>query len=124
MRMRSRTVILAGSAVGVALGIAGVARSGADAPKHRVPTSKDGNLVVALCDGETTMEVAGVKEGDTMPRAQAQSVADKLMDEWRRKNPDANWRARPMELAQAAAPAPPGEGLGDKPDGRIDKPVG
>src|SRR4051794_25264522 len=123
MRMRSRTVILAGSAVVVALGIAVVARSGPDAPKHVVPASKDGNLVVALCDGETTMEVAGVKEGETMPRGQAQSVADELMAEWRRKNPDASWQDRPLELAQAGGAAP-GEGLSDKPDGRIDKPVG
>ena len=46
--MRSRTVILAGTAVALALGGAFSARSNADGPKHNVPTSKDGNLVVAL----------------------------------------------------------------------------
>jgi thiosulfate dehydrogenase len=121
--MRSRTVILAGTAVALALGGAFSARSSADGPKHNVPTSKDGNLVVALCDGETTMEVAGVKEGETMPRGQAQGVADQLMDAWRKKNPDANWQDQPMQLAQAGGAAP-GEGLSDKPDGRVGKPAG
>ena len=32
-------------------------------PKHQVPKSKDGNLVVGMCDGKTSLEVAGVKEG-------------------------------------------------------------
>jgi hypothetical protein len=130
--MRSRNVILAGAAVAVALGGAFVARSGADAPQgaasppdapqHAVPKSKDGNLVVALCDGETTMEVAGVKEGETMPRGQAQQVADQLMAEWRKKNPDARWQDAPIQLAQAPTAAP-GEGLKDEPDGRPGKPA-
>jgi len=118
--MRSRTVILAGTAVALALGGAFSARSNADGPKHNVPTSKDGNLVVALCDGETTLEVAGVKEGATMPRGQAQSVADQLMDAWRRKNPDANWQDQPVQLAQAGGAAVPGEGLPDKADGKVE----
>ena len=116
--MRSRTVIVAGAAFTLALAVGFAARSGADGPQHKVPKSKDGNLVVALCDGETTLEVAGVKEGETMPRGQAQGVADKLMDEWRKKNPDANWQDQPMQLAQADGGAAPGEGLPDKPDGR------
>jgi thiosulfate dehydrogenase len=125
--MRSRTVILAGTAVALALGVTFVARSGADGPTHAVPTSKDGNLVVALCDGETTMEVAGVKEGETMQRGQAQDVADQLMAEWRKKNPDANWQDPPIQLAQAGAAAPggaaPGKGLPDEPDGKVEKPA-
>jgi thiosulfate dehydrogenase len=123
--MRSRSLVLAASAVAIALGGTFAARSGADAPRHDVPVAKDGNLVVALCDGETTMEVAGVKNGETMDRARAQAVSDALMQEWRRKNPGARWEDEPVRLAQAnpgvAGPggAAPGEGLPDKPDARV-----
>jgi hypothetical protein len=63
-------------------------------PTHKLPPSPDGNLVVGLCDGETSMEVPGVKPGDTLSREQAQQVADTLMTEWRRKHPDAEWVAQ------------------------------
>jgi hypothetical protein len=122
--MTSRTLVLAASAVALALGGTFAARSAADAPRHDVPKSKDGNLVVALCDGETTMEVAGVKDGGSMNREQAQAVSEALMQEWKRKNPNARWEDAPVQLAQAdtgiAGPggAAPGEGLPDKPDGR------
>ena len=48
-------------------------------PQHQLPPSKDGNLVVGLCDGETSMEVKGVKEGERLraPRpSQVTSDAD------------------------------------------------
>jgi thiosulfate dehydrogenase len=141
--MRTRSLILTGTVLALAAGGTFAARSGADspqtasaasaaaqaapradepaaaAPKHDVPKSKDGNLVVALCDGETSMEVAGVKEGETMTREQAQRVADELMQQWREKNPDARWDDQPIQLAQAGGAAP-GEGLPDKPDGRVE----
>lgn len=119
--MRSRTMILAGAAVALVLGGAVAARSGSDAPestdapRHHVPVAKDGNLVVALCDGKTTMEVQGVKEGESMSRDQAQHVADQLMDEWRQKNPDANWQDTPVQVAQAGGAAP-GQGLAAQPN--------
>lgn len=68
--------------------------------KHAVPKSKDGNVVIALCDGETTVEVKGVKEGDQMSREQAQAVSNQLMAEWRKKNPNASWDEAPV-VAQA-----------------------
>ena len=77
--------------------------------RHVVPKSADGNLVVELCDGETSAEVKGVKEGETMSRTQAQQVSDQLMTAWRRKNPDANWdepvRVAAAEQGGSAAPA-------------------
>jgi hypothetical protein len=105
--MRTRTLILGGTLAVLAAAGALAGRSDADGPRHAVPESKDGSLVVALCDGETTVEVPGVEPGDTMPRAQAQSVADRLMDEWRRKNPDARWDDAPVQLAQADTGAAP-----------------
>jgi hypothetical protein len=145
MRVRSAIAIavpLAALAVAGAIG-AGAIHAGTDAapaaapaadakPQHAVPKSKDGNLVVGLCDGETAMEVKGVKEGEAMDRAQAQAVSDALMAEWRKKNPNANWDDEPMRLAQAQAPSqPPGSAQPDgaraaqpapsgEPDGRMD----
>jgi thiosulfate dehydrogenase len=77
-------------------------------PQHPVPVSQDGNLVVGLCDGVTSMEVIGVKDGQSMTREQAQSVSTALMAEWRRKNPDANWDdvPPPGAVAQTAKPPP------------------
>jgi hypothetical protein len=84
-------------------------------PKHKIPASADGNLVVGLCDGQTWVEVPGVKAGQPMTREQAQWAADRLMEEWRAKNPDKNWVNAAVEaeggltkLAQAdTAPKPP-----------------
>ncbi|SEL32870.1 hypothetical protein SAMN05444354_105230 [Stigmatella aurantiaca] len=78
-------------------------------PQHKVPVSPDGNLVVGLCDGVTSMEVVGVKDGGSMTRDQAQAVSTALMAEWRRKNPDANWDDVPLPsraVAQTAKPPP------------------
>ena len=82
--------------------IAGPALAGNDPPRHQLPPSPDGNLVVGLCDGETSLEVKGVKPGDQMTREQGQQIADTLMQEWRRKHPDAGW--------VVAAAEPPAEG--------------
>ncbi|NVJ13440.1 cytochrome C [Myxococcus sp. AM010] len=76
------------------------AAQGAEVKKHELPVSKDGNLVVGLCDGETSMEVKGVKAGQSLTRAQAQHVSGALMEEWLRKNPNAHWDPVPL-VAQA-----------------------
>lgn len=62
-----------------------------DLPKHQLPPSQDGNLVLGLCDGTTSVEIPGVKPGQPMTREQAQWAADTLMAEWRAKNPDKDW---------------------------------
>ncbi|HUB65358.1 MAG TPA: hypothetical protein VL996_13105 [Methylocella sp.] len=69
-------------------------------PRHQLPASPNGNLVVGLCDGETSIEIKGVKPGDPMTREQGQQIADTLMQEWRRKHPGAEW-------VVAAADPPP-----------------
>ncbi len=61
------------------------------APKHKVPESKKGNLVVAMCDGETSIEVDGKKPGDQLTTAEGQKLAGDLMAEWKKKNPNAKW---------------------------------
>lgn len=69
--------------------------------QHELPPSQHGDLVVGLCNGETSIEVSGVKPGEPMTRARAQKVADQLMAGWRRKHPDAEW-----VVAQAATERP------------------
>jgi len=74
-------------------------------PRHAAPPSPSGDLVVALCDGKTTTEIPGVKEGETPTPEQARAAVDALMDEWRRRNPGARWDDdRPTRLADAAQP--------------------
>jgi thiosulfate dehydrogenase len=82
-----------------------------DLPKHQLPPSQDGNLVLGLCDGTTSVEIPGVKPGQPMTREQAQWAADTLMAEWRAKNPDKDWVVAAAEteggltqLAQADTP--------------------
>jgi thiosulfate dehydrogenase len=67
------------------------ALAGNDPARHMLPGSPDGNLVVGLCDGETSIEVNGVKPGDQLTRAQGQEIADALMKQWRQKHPNARW---------------------------------
>ena len=101
--MRARTALAA--IAGLALGGGFLVGTRAEPPHHELPASKDGTLVVGLCDGKTTAEIPGVREGETPSRAQAQAVSDRLMEEWRRKNPGVRWDEEPLELAQTA-PAP------------------
>jgi SoxA/TsdA, cytochrome c domain len=86
-----------------------LARSRAEPLRHASPPSPDGNMVVTLCDGETSAEIPGVKEGAHPTRQQAQAVVDRLMGEWRRKHPEARWETAQADLGQGepAAPAPP-----------------
>jgi hypothetical protein len=93
------------------LGVSALAAAGAvlagsnDAPpRHDSPPSRNGNVVVALCDGETSAEIPGVKEGETPTREQAQAVVDRLMSDWRKKNPNARWEDAPVRLAQVVNP--------------------
>jgi thiosulfate dehydrogenase len=79
---------------------AGPALASNDLPRHQLPASPDGNLVVGLCDGETSIEVKGVKPGDPLTREQGQQIADTLMEKWRSKHPDAEW------VVAAAEPQP------------------
>ncbi|MCP3059215.1 cytochrome C [Myxococcus sp. K38C18041901] len=76
-------------------------------PRHQVPVSKDGNLVVGMCDGQTSLEVKGVKEGESLTREQAQRVSDELMAAWHQKNPDATWDPPPATRVVAQAQKPP-----------------
>lgn len=73
---------------------------------HASPPARQGGTVVSLCDGETSVEVKGLKPGQAMSREQAQAVSNQLMADWRKKNPNAHWD----EALAQAAPLPPAQG--------------
>ena len=81
--------------VSFSLCLASAARSAEPAPlpKHQLPVSKSGNLVVGNCDGKSSVEVPGVKEGEKLKPEQARAVAAQLMEEWKKQNPGARWVA-------------------------------
>jgi len=63
--------------------------------QHDAPGTTNGNVVVALCDGKTSVEVKGLKPGETMDPPDAQRVADELMLAWTKKNPGVAWSMAP-----------------------------
>ena len=99
--MRKETLILL-AMLPFALGGLVLAQSrSTGTPRHDAPPSPSGNLVIALCDGKTTTEIPGVREGDVPTPEQARAAVDALMDEWKQKNPGARWDDAPERLADA-----------------------
>ena len=93
------------------------AQQSATLPIHQVPASKDGGVVVMLCDGKTSMEVKGLKSGEAMSHAQAVEVTRQLMAKWQADHPDQKWQmaqgdqsAAPMSYAAGAAAKAPSKG--------------
>ncbi|MBI4854530.1 MAG: cytochrome C [Acidobacteria bacterium] len=56
-------------------------------PTHPPAKSDGKSLVVQLCDGETNLEVKGVKPGERLSSDQAQVVSNQLMAQWLAKQP-------------------------------------
>jgi thiosulfate dehydrogenase len=98
MLRMTRKLILPSALVLVSAGVA-LARDGGN-PRHDLPASPNGDLVVGLCDGQTTATVNGVKPGQPMTAAQGRAVSDELMLQWKQKNPQSHWDDE-ERLAQA-----------------------
>jgi len=107
--MTLRTSALVAAAAASAL-LAGARALAADPPAHPPPTSASGDVMVGLCDGRTSLELKGVKDASQVTPEQARAVADLLMEDWKKKNPDARWDPSPAgaKVAQASQPARPG----------------
>src|ERR1700693_5645063 len=73
---------------------------------HQVPQSKDGGVVVMLCDGKTSMEVKGLKTGESMSHAQAVEVTRELMAQWQRQHPNEKWQMAQTDESSQPVPAP------------------
>ncbi len=81
---------------------------------HQVPASKDGGVVVMLCDGKTSMEVKGLKTGESMSHAQAVEVTRELMAQWQREHPNEKWEMAQTEQSSQPAPMSYAAGAGAK----------
>ncbi len=94
-----------------------------DLPHHPTSASADGDVSVTLCDGSTSVEIEGIKPGETVSHEKGLAAARQLMAEWRRKHPDRHWemaQARPSNVSaasEAAAPAAPAGGSQSQPAG-------
>ncbi|MEE2689935.1 MAG: hypothetical protein VX640_00210 [Pseudomonadota bacterium] len=64
------------------------------------PAAKGELVEVLLCDNET--KTTAVADGT---RESGQSIADELMAQWKRKNPDAEWIDKELEMHQVKPPA-------------------
>lgn len=108
--LRTQVAFLtAAGAVAVIAGLANVRALNAQqsTAHHQAPATKNGNVVVMLCDGKTSLEIKGLKPGQRMSHDQATGVTRKLMETWQREHPGERW-----EMAQAQSPAtanPPSE---------------
>lgn len=77
--------------------------------------SADGELVeVKLCDDETE---TSVKASEAKTRDDGQKIADDLMSQWKRKNPDADWVEKETEAHKVEEPADNSHLAGDNPQG-------
>jgi thiosulfate dehydrogenase len=111
--MTRRSIAIAGAA-----GFAAILASVAYAPRglraqqappplpiHQAPKSKNGGVVVMLCDGKTSMEVKGLRPGESMSHAQAVEVTRALMAKWQREHPNEKWEMAQTEQSSAPVPA-------------------
>jgi thiosulfate dehydrogenase len=102
MLKMTKKLLLPGAIVLVSAGVA-LARDSGN-PTHPLPASPSGDLVVGLCDGQTSVVVGGVKAGQGLSPEQGRAVSDELMDQWKKKNPGAgsHWDDE-ARLAQAGS---------------------
>jgi thiosulfate dehydrogenase len=85
-----------------------LAQQAAPSPIHQVPQSKDGGVVVMLCDGKTSMEVKGLKAGEQMSHQQAIEVTRELMAKWQREHPNEKWEMAQTDTSSEPVPASAG----------------
>ena len=91
---------------------------------HQVPAAKDGGVVVMLCDGKTSMEVKGLKAGQSMSHEQAIQVTRELMAKWQREHPDQKWQMAQTDQSSQPVPGPSAAAGPDvsKPSGTVPSP--
>jgi thiosulfate dehydrogenase len=94
-------------AVGIGAGLVGALALGmlgedeSQAAKGGAGAMKAETVDVELCDGETTVQIAA---NTAKTRDDGQKIADDLMAQWRRKNPEADWIAAEREKHMIVPP--------------------
>jgi thiosulfate dehydrogenase len=58
-------------------------------------------VTVSLCDGESQLELAGLKPGEALPPPEAQRAADQMLQVWRASQGEARWAAWSAEMESA-----------------------
>ncbi|HNJ44056.1 MAG TPA: cytochrome C [Acidobacteriota bacterium] len=98
----SLILIVAAAALTI-YGVAQAQQKSAPLPQHP-PAPGDGkNLVIQLCDGETNLEMKGVKPDERLSPDQAQTAANTLMSMWFAKTDPNVAEAWKKEMAEALA---------------------
>jgi len=101
MRNPKRRGIVIGTTCGVALVVVlGLVTQGSRAVA--TDAGRDGTIEVALCDGETTVQVA---QAGKPTAAEGRQIADELMAKWRASNPGTDWVAEERAKHKIVEPA-------------------
>lgn len=104
-----------GGAAAALLLLAGCEAAERGAEETAASEAAEGEMEVALCDGETTTTVSADEEPT---RARAQRISDELMAQWKRKNPDHDWVEQERAKHMIVPPADNSELVG-KPQGHV-----
>ena len=108
-----RTDFLKLTAVAV-FSFGGVIYAQQELPKHPKVEGDGKNLVVQLCDGETSTTVAGVPANGKMTPEQAQAVSNELMSKWYAKTDPgkaAAWKQEELRALQTPKRQPQKSGV-------------
>jgi hypothetical protein len=71
------------------------------------PASKETGVSVSLCDGQSSITLAGLKPGEALARPEAQKAAGQMLQVWRETQGETRWASWAAEAAKA--PFPRGE---------------
>ncbi len=104
MRTAMRRTIAIGTACGALLAL------GAGLHGMRASAVAGDGTTVELCDGETTVQLAA---NTPATPEEGRKIADKLMEQWRRKNPGTDWIAEEQSKHKIVPPADNSKLIGD-----------
>jgi hypothetical protein len=106
-RTKTRRLLLAAVAPAAMVALTGALRGDS-------PADPQDGVTVSLCDGESQLQVPALKAGEERARADAQGLADKMLQAWRATQGEERWaawsaeakvaRAAPVVVAEAAPP--------------------
>jgi hypothetical protein len=99
-RMKTRRLLLAAVAPAAMVALTGALRGDS-------PADPKGGVTVSLCDGESQLQVPALKAGEERARADAQGLADQMLQAWRATQGEERWAAWSAEAAPVQAAAPP-----------------
>ena len=91
-----RQAFLALALPGAALALTGTLRGDG-------PAAKGAAVDVSLCDGESTLAVPALAPGEQRPRAEAQKLADQMLQVWRQTQGETRWASWETDAAAARA---------------------